>query len=138
MVTIPDNPVTMQDLVEWYKTTEELARLKIKEILLRKKIFGHYFPNPEEGTNTSDPLPDGAVVKGVHKINREVDDAALKVLEPEFLKKGIPVDSLIRRKPDLVLKQYRGLTKEEQKFFDQALIIKPGTPELDIVVPKRK
>jgi hypothetical protein len=138
MVTIPENPVTTADLIAWYNTCEELTRIKAREMLLRKKIFGHYFPDPQEGTNTSPPLEDGAVIKGVHKINRSVDEAALKVLTPEFQKNKIKVDELITYKPDLSIKEYRKLTAEEQKLFDQCLIVKPGTPDLDIVVPKKK
>lgn len=134
MTAIPPDVVTQKDLEEWYKATEELTRAKAKEILLRMRIFKHYFPSPSEGTNTF-ALPDGYELKGVHKINRSVEEPALLVLAPKFVEAKIPVDDLIERKPELKIRQYRTLTDEQRNLFDQALIIKDGTPDLKIVLP---
>lgn len=136
MTEIPPNTVTQKDLEEWYKATEELTRAKAKEILLRMRIFKHYFPAPKEGTNTF-VLPDSYELKGVHKINRSVEEAALEVLKPKFVEAKIRVDSLIEYKPDLKIKEYRTLTDEQRTLFDQALIIKDGTPDLKIVLPAK-
>jgi len=133
---IPPNTVTQKDLEEWYRATEELTKAKQKEIILRMRIFKHYFPNPSEGTNTF-ALPDGYEIKGVHKINRTVEPAALVVLGPKFEEAKISVSSLIKYEPDLVIKEYRTLTDEQRNLFDQALIIKDGTPDVKIVQPAR-
>jgi hypothetical protein len=78
------------------------------------------------------------VLKGGHVINRSVDEAALLVLASTFAEKKLPVDKLIKRKPELVIGEYRKLTKEEQLLFDQALVIKPGTPSLEVVLPAKR
>ena len=136
MTEIPPNAVTQKDLEEWYKATEELTKAKAKEILLRLRIFKHYFPNPVEGTNTH-ALPDGYEIKGTHKINRTVEPAALVVLAPKFTEASIKVDSLIEYKPDLKIREYRTLTDEQRHLFDQALTIKDGTPDVKIVLPAK-
>jgi len=137
MTQLPDNPVTINDLMAWYKMHEDLAKLKASEVLLRKKIFGHYFPTPSEGTNTF-TLPDGYALKATYKIERKVDEAALTTLAPSFREQHIAVDSLIVRKPELAVREYRKLTTEQTRLFDQCLIVKPSeTPSLEIVLPAK-
>lgn len=147
MVAIPENTCTLQDLFEWYRVQEELRKLKAQEILLRTKLFKHHFKDPKEGTNSLelDPLliaaglpPDGMVLKATHVINRSVDEAALNVLTPVLDEKKIPVAKLIKRKPELVKSEYNELTDDEKKLFDQVLVIKPGTPSLEVVLPKKR
>lgn len=144
MAEIPENPVTQQDLNEWYTIHEELAKLKAKESLLRAKIFKGMFQHPEEGTN-SVPLSDGWVLKGKYVINRTIDQAALTSLSAvdastnmsALAAAGVSVDSLVRWKPELVLSAYRGLAEQQRMIFDQCLIIKEGSPSLEIVLPKK-
>jgi hypothetical protein len=147
MSAIPPNECTLNDLFEWYRIQDELKRLKAQEMILRVKLFKHHFKDPKEGTNdlelgpllTAANIPDdGRVLKGGHVINRSVDEAALLVLAPTFAEKKLPVDKLIKRKPELVIGEYRKLTKEEQLLFDQALVIKPGTPSLEVVLPAKR
>lgn len=137
MSQIPANEVTQADLNEWYNLQQELGKLKSKEQLLRTKIFAGKFPNPVEGTNTFD-LADGWKLKGKHTINRTVDEAAFKAMAEEFAKQGIATDRIVRYKPELVLSEYRSLTAEQQAQFDNALIVKPGMPGLEIMLPKRR
>lgn len=150
--TIPENTVTQADLAEWYRLKQELGRIKSAEALLRGKIFHFFFTNPVEGTNTHE-LDDGtgAVLKGGHVINRTVDPGALDALREEQARAfgeeansdsrpNVPrvrVDDLIKWKPELVIGEYRKLTAEERNYFDQALVIKPGAPTVEIVIPKR-
>lgn len=139
MSEIPKDVVTHQDLADWYVTKKQLSELKVKEMLMRTRIFRFFFPAPKEGTNTSTPLADGsgAVVKGQHIVNREVDKAALTVLQEQFVGAGIKVDDLIEWKPSLKISMYRELTDEQRHLFDQCLTVKDGSPQLEIVVPKR-
>lgn len=144
MINIPENTTTQADLVEWYRLKEELARIKTTEMLLRQKIFKFYFPNPKEGTNKVD-LKDGtdAVLKAIHIIDRTIDPGSLDALRTAIFEEGsnlprLPIADLIRYKPDLVLREYRKLTVEETLVFDQCLIIKPGSPQLEITIPKKK
>lgn len=134
MVAIPANPVTMDDLVKWDNMKRQLAALKSEEAILRARIFGHYFPDPTEGTNTAD-LNGGWVIKGKHVITRSVDVAALTNLTPLLREKGYNIDKLIRYKPELSATEYKKLTPDQQRVFDQVLTIKNGSCGLEIVLP---
>ena len=136
MTNIPANTVTQEDLAEWYRLQEELKKVRAAEMLLRQKIFGAYFPSPTEGTNSA-PLADGWVLKGKHTINREIDPGALGAMKEQFAQAGIAADSMVQYKPSLVLKEYRTLTEEQRQLFDRALIVKPGSPALEIVLPAK-
>lgn len=136
MTTIPANAVSQEDLAEWYRLQEQLKKIKASEMLLRQKIFGAYFPSPAEGTNSA-PLADGWILKGKHTINREIDPGALGALKTRFAEAGIRADDLVQYKPSLVLKEYRTLTDEQHQLFDQCLIVKPGSPALEIVLPAK-
>lgn len=147
MSTIPENETTLQDLFDWYVLQEDLKKVKAREMLLRQKLFKHHFPTPEEGTNSLslDPVliaaglaADGRMLKGGYVINREVDAASLNVLGPKFAENGIKVQDLIQWKPSLKTGEYRKLTAEQLQLFDQCLIIKPGSPTLEVVLPKAR
>ena len=137
MTIIPTNTVSAEDMAEWYRLQEELKKVKAKEMLLRTKIFAFYFPAPTEGTNTH-TMADGYALKGKYTINREVDLGAFTALREQLGKAGILPDSMVQFKPSLVLSQYRELTEEQVHLFDQCLIIKPGSPALEIVLPKKR
>lgn len=144
MSLIPEDALTPNDLFVWYKMQADLATLKRAENLLRMRIFRHLFPIPEEGTNTveldalpmlSGMAPTGNVIKAVHKMNRDIDIAALTTLTPKFQANNLPLAKLVKYTPELVIKEYRKLTDEERQLFEEALIIKPGSPALEIVLP---
>ena len=142
MTSIPENTVTQEDLSQWYQFQEQLKKLKAAELLLRMKIFKGMIKDPKEGTNTV-PLAEGWVLKGKYVINRDVDQAALTVntaVDPathmsRLSANGIHVEQLIKWKPELITKNYRTLTPEQQKIFDECLIIKEGSPQLEIMLP---
>lgn len=140
MVELPGNQMDEATLIkllgDWYKMNDELKRLRAKEMALRQTLFAHYFPVPEEGTNSYE-LPDGWVLKGKHTINRTIDLGALVALQPQFKERGLSVDKLVESKPSLVKREYNKLTAEERHLFDQALVVKPGSPALEVVLPKR-
>lgn len=147
MSEIPQDVLTSKEFFEWYEATRELAKIKQREHFLRMRVFRHMVPVPEEGTNTVEldphPLfagmqPTGYVLKAQHVISRDIDEAALSVLQPKLIENKIPVDKLIKRKPSLAVGEYRKLTKEETQLFDQVLIVKPGSPQLEIVLPKKR
>lgn len=136
MIAVPS--VTMDEVALWYKMKEDLSKLKVAESLLRKRIFGHYFPAPEEGVNKF-PLNDGTgfVIKGTRKIDRKVDEALLSLKFQELRDKNINPDVFLKRTYELKVSEYRKFTDEEIKLVDQILIIKDGSPELEIVKPAR-
>lgn len=137
MTTIPQNEVTQQDLENWYNLQKELARVKVAEMLLRKKIFDYHFKAPKEGTNTK-PLDDGYALKGGYVINRNVDVALLTNFNEKLMAAGVSIDKLVKYEPKLAVSEYRTLTQEQRQLFDQVLIIKPGSPSLEIVLPKKR
>lgn len=141
MVTIPK--VTHQDLQYWFKLQQQLSKLKSEEAMLRARIFSDLFPDPQEGTNNYD-IGDGtgAVLKATHVINRSVDQGSLEALDkamrdPASNLPKLPLRKLINWEPKLVIKEYRALTDEERAAFDQCLIIKEGSPQMKIEIPKR-
>lgn len=142
MTTVPENTVTQADLAEWYKLQEDLKRIKASEMLLRTKIYKAFFKDPVEGTNTL-PLDAGWVMKAKRTIQRDVDLAALqanmklddKTQQSALSSHGIHVEQLIKWVPELVLKEYRKLPAEQLAIFNECLVIKDGSPSLEIVLP---
>lgn len=120
-------------IVEWNYINDQIKALKDKEMALRTKLAGFYFPSPKEGTNTTD-LPDGWKLKGKFQYYRNIDKAALPAVL-EKLPEGTE-DKVINYKPELKLRDYKNLLEDHKKIFDEALVIKPGTPSLELVPPK--
>ena len=74
MSEIIDNEITLNHLAEWHAMAEELRLLKIKEILLRKRLFEHYFKTPVEGINTYS-LENNYALKAKYPYSRSIDIA---------------------------------------------------------------
>lgn len=140
MSLIPSDTITEADLQAWYKMHADLAKLKASEMLLRQRVFRHFFPNPIEGTNTFNlEAVEGVpyALKATYPIIRKIDEALLTVATPDLREKGIPIDSLVKRQPELVISAYRLLTAEEQALFDRVMEIKPGSPSMKIEQVKK-
>lgn len=123
-------------LAQWEKLEAEIANLKDQENTLRKELFEEMFPSPVEGTNTF-KLHAGHVVKATFKINRTVDKAALGTVREMLAELNVSLDDAIRMKPELDLKGYKAMSSEARKVMDLAITAKPGTPSMEIVLPKR-
>lgn len=136
MVSLPENEITDADMHEWYRLQEELKRIRGAEMLLRTKIFKAIFTAPSEGTNNHS-LADGYVLKGKYNITRDLDVGAFGANKVRFAEAGISTDAMVQYKPSLVLSEYRQLTAEQRQLFDECLIIKPGSPSLEIVLPAK-
>jgi hypothetical protein len=124
-------------LLAWQELHGLQKQLKKAEMELRKELTGAFFDiaNAKEGTNTSD-LGNGWKLKYKHKLDRKPDEAAFEAVFsrlPEGSK-----DSLIKFKPEVSIKAYRSLSETNRKIFEECLIIKPGSPELELVPPKEK
>jgi hypothetical protein len=140
-VTVP----TVADIARLYTMQEELAALKSAEAMLRRRIFDHFFPNPTEGSKDNKyPLNDGtgAVLQADHKVNRKVLEPELDALKAAVREEGsnlpkLPFNKLVKYTPELVKAEYNKLTEEERQVFDRVLDIKPGMPEVKVVIPKR-
>lgn len=129
--------VTQAELEEWYTMQKQMAELKGRELVLRNKIFGALFTAPREGTNKV-PLSEGWVLKAQYVLNRTVDIAGFTSMREELEAAGVPCDQIIKYKPELNVTVYRTMTAEQLNLVDRILTIKPGTPQLEIVLPKRK
>lgn len=134
MTAIPPNPVTAEDIAEWQQQSRQLKSLRVTEMTLRQKIFKGLFLDPKEGTNNY-ALPQGWTLKANYSITRDVDDAAVMLLQGLFAENNINLGRLIKHKPSLVISEYRKLTEEEQHIFNQCLISKPGSPTLELIPP---
>ncbi len=119
-------------LTEWYALQKQLKQVKEDEMELRKFIFQALFPDPQVGVNTYG-LGDGYFVKATHKLNRSIDMAALNAGRDTFDAEDIDLDKLIKYTPDLSMTEYNKLTDEQKKVFDFCLVIKEGSPSLEIV-----
>jgi hypothetical protein len=140
-----ETSVTLEDLKTWYELKEELARVKGAEAMLRSRIAKHFFPAPTEGSkDNKHPLNDGtgAILQMDYVINRTVDEQQLDALRSAIAEEGsnlpqLNLATLIRWKPEVVIGEYRKLNETERHTLDQCLIIKPGSPQLEIKIPKR-
>jgi hypothetical protein len=141
-VTIP----TVADIEKWYKLQEQLTELKAAEAMLRRRLADHFFPTPTEGSaDNKYALNDGtgAILQMDHKINRKVLEPELDAYKAAMRDPGanvpkLPLNKLIKYKPELVKAEYNKLTEAEQKAVDTFLDVKPGMPDLKVVIPKRK
>ena len=136
MAEIPARQATEAELAEWFTLKKQIADLQAKEGLLRSHLFKGFFPKPKEGSNTT-TLSDGFRFKATHIVSRTIDEATLLGLWDEFPKQGINPNLLVRRKPELIKSAYNELTAEQQKFFDQALTVKDGSPQFEILPPAK-
>lgn len=136
---------TLQDLATLYRMQADLAALKSAEAMLRTRLAKHFFPTPTEGSaENKHPLNDGtgAILQMDHTINRKVLEPELDALKSALKEEGsnlprLPLAKLVKWKPELNKTEYNKLTAEERQVFDRALEIKPGMPQLKVVIPKR-
>lgn len=127
----------LKKLEQWHEVRAKAAEFANKEKELRLEIFGLAFPKPEEGSKYNKlELGDGYVLQGDYKINRTIDVAALD----EVKKKMDPVafNRAFRYVPDLIKSGFKDLSDDQKQIASIAIVAKPGTPALEIVLPKKK
>ena len=136
-------PEQVQLLALWNAATGDAAAAKAvieKEQSLRKQVTSSFFPGPKEGTNTVE-LEAGWKLKLTYKLDRKLDEASLPAIKEQLREMNINPDTLVEMKPFLNTKGYKTLhtiTPEAGKIFDQALVIKPASPTLELIPPKEK
>lgn len=127
----------MQKIERWYQVSEQLGKLKIEELALRKEIFGEAFPNPTEGSKENKmDLAAGWILQGDHKINRKVDEAVVATLQADDNTRAL-IDRCFEWKPKLKLAAFKALDSDELNLLADAVTETPGTPSLKVVLPKR-
>jgi len=129
--------ITVEELSYWEKLARQLSQIKTEEITLRKRIFEVMFPDAGEGTNTH-PLANDYVLKASYPFTRDIDEGALAAMQDELKAANVPMDTLVKYKPTLSKSTYNKLTEEQRKLVDQFIICRPGSPALEISLPKRK
>lgn len=143
-------------IANWKGTPEEVATLTAewnasvetavtiakplveRELMIRKQLARLAFPEPVEGSKNRTNLPAGWALKLTYCLDRKVEEPVLDLNKEEFEKAGINVDNLIRWKPELKVKEYKELSEEQRKVFDQALVVKPSTPQLELLPPGKR
>lgn len=121
----------------WEQVDQLRALIGECEVDMRLKLFAGAFANPKEGTN-SHKLPDGRVLKGQYKINRYINEEALKVSLDTLRERGVAnTDALVKYKPELAKSEWNSLSDESKLVFSPAITSKPGMPTFEITIPKR-
>lgn len=142
----------LEMLGQWYHLQGQLSEVKAKEMELRNKIVQAYFPDGlKEGVNSRD-MPEGWVLKATGSVNRKIEQASILAVSEELKEHyGIDAGEYIKYKPELDLPAYRGMVKAVDsssgktqevnkkilKTFEQLLIISDGSPQVELVKPKR-
>lgn len=122
----------------WEQIALLQAQIKEAELGMRLRLFQGAFANPKEGTNTH-MLPDGRAIKGQFKVNRYIDEAALPVTLAALREHGVAnTDALVRYKPELAKSEWNTLSDEAKLMFSPAIVATPGTPSLEVVIPKKR
>lgn len=133
---------TAEKILElWYNSAAALAKAKADESVLRGIVVSAYFPKgPAEGVNTI-PLANGWALKVQGTVNRKIDPAMIAPVTNEFNEaypqSSTNFDDLLKYPPELVKSAYNVLTAEQRAIFDKVLIVTPGTPQVEVKMPKR-
>jgi hypothetical protein len=124
--------------IDWFTASEVLATAKKNELELRNQLVATFFPTGLKKGINKFPMDDGFVIKATGVLNYKVDEAAapaiLKTIKEQF---KVDAKSCIRTKLELAQGEYNNLSDEVKTVFNEALTITPGTPQLEIVKPKR-
>lgn len=161
------DPALDQLLTQWHAKVASIAAIDVErdplvaeERALRAKIVSLLFPlmtreclefmnehdtdehRPDckcgrEGVNYF-PLPKEHRLKGTVVVERKVDESSVDACKVELQKMLINPDTIFRYKPELQVKAYKELPAAARKVVDTTLIIKPGSPKLEVVPPKEK
>src|SRR5574340_318677 len=127
-------------LTAWDNVKREIVAFKPtieKEAALRKRVMAAFFPSPKEGVNTVDLQADWKL-KGTHKLDRKIDEAALPAVQEQMRDAGYNPDVYIKHVPELNVMIYKAASPEVKKIFDHAIIMKPASPTVELVPPKEK
>lgn len=135
----PVEAMTLEQAIqEWWLLDQHRKEVQARELELRKHIFAQSFPAPTEGSSGNKmPLAEGWILQGDYKINRTVDEATVASLRAMGDNVASLVDSVVRWKPELNLKVWKAMAEEDRKLLAEMVIEKPGTPALEVKLPKR-
>ncbi len=125
-------------LAEWWGLQQQMAKIKGREMSLRKELFAYYFPTPKQGTNRTD-IGNGFNLEANYKIDVSMDFEAFKLLcEAEGEAAGVYYTDVVEYKPQFELTNFKSLSEDKQDFIEPVLTRKPATPSMKIVKQKEK
>ena len=121
----------MNLLQQWFTLSDQLKKIREEEMALRKEMFNYFFPKPKQGTNKAD-LGDGYELVGKYNLDYEMDydkfcDLCKKDDAP------MTFEEVVDYEPKFVLKRFKELDSDGQKFVTEALTIKPAAPSMEII-----
>lgn len=133
-----------QVIVEWQESVKALASAKDNETALRAQVVERMFKDhKDEGTENVE-LGNGYKLKAVFKLSYSLNnkddatDKALTKLEKSGPEGAFVAGRLVKWKPDLSVSEYKTLTAKQKAIIDEVLTVRPGTPSVELVVPKSK
>lgn len=130
----------MELLSKWHEAQDALKKAKEAEADLSKKVVEEFFSNvPQDAEGTfSLPLGGGYKLKSQYRLTRKVNAEALQELKADLEANGVDVDALVHWTPSIVMGQYRTLSMEQKRLFDEVIESKQSTPSISIEAPKPK
>lgn len=140
----PDSPewkaVRDRLIAEWESEKVLLERAKARELDLRKRIVEFAFSKDKlEGTERVS-LGNGYEAKAVKHLNYSFTSViALKHAIDMLMSSGeegkFIALRLIKWKAELIVSEYKLLSEQHRGIIDAVLVVKEGTPTLEIVKP---
>lgn len=120
--------VVVKKFDEWMEAKSKFDHYKSLENKLRKEICDHLLEGKITGTHNFDDFP-GYRVKAVKKVSHSIDNDVLSFIYDEMTKEE---QECIDFKPNLSISKYKKL--EDHSVIDDAIIVKPAMPSLEIKV----
>lgn len=123
---------------KWYNAKKELDAVKKLEGELRIEMINTFYPKGlAKGVNKAD-LEGGFQMKATPAYNYKLDEAKLPIVLKGIKEKfKINLPLLVKTKLELSVGEYGKLSDEVKEAFNDCLTITNGTPQVEIVLPKR-
>jgi hypothetical protein len=124
-------------LAQWTEAEQNCAMWKAKELRLRTEVIAQFFDTSKDQGTEHFELGNGYKLTAVKKLNYTLTNkngetvAALQALRPDTAQR------LVSWSPTLSKTEYDRLSSNEKMLLTNALTIKPATPSLELVEPKK-
>jgi hypothetical protein len=99
-------------------------------------VADRFFPAAEEGTNKRE-LENNFTLKCVVQYKREVQPEVLPAVTLQLEELGIASESIFRFVPTLDVRAYKAQPSAVQRIIEEALVVKPQSPQVEIVKKRR-
>jgi hypothetical protein len=128
---IDPNSDELSDLLaKWHEAKQQADQWKTTENMLRLKIFGGLFPNPEPGPKNKVRLPFNMALIGDYRINYTIDQPAM--LASRSLIEPATFEEVISWTPKVREAKFRDLDPEVRRPFTTFITAAPGTPGIEL------